>query len=242
MFEKLIESASTFANEEFVNQLKEVAKTTETNINGLTEKATVYERDMKTAIEKRDGLNSLVKGTFGIDEINEDSLKSVIDNPDVSKLQDLLRAKQSEYEATVNSYETKIRDTALNVNILESGLLDGVKSPLGKKLLLDELRNGAIVSEDGSIGYVDDKGVTVYATDGKPLAISDKVNSLYENEDYKVFFPVKKGGGKQGGDNSGGMGLKDISKMTRSEKAQLMSELSPADYQKLVQQSLNKTK
>ena len=238
MFEELIESASTFANEEFVNKLKKVAKTTEQNIDGLTEKATVYEKDLKKAVEKRDTLRDTVKNTLGIEEINEDSLKAIITNPDVNKLQDMLQNTKTEYETKLNTYEKELKDKELNVRILESGVLDSVKSNIGKKLLLDELRSNATIDSDGNVSYTDSEGTTVYGTDGKPLTVSEKIKSLYKNEDYSVFFPNKSGGGKQGGDNPSGMGLKDLAKMTRSEKAKLMAEMSPSEYQELVKKSL----
>jgi len=238
MFEELIESASTFANEEFVTKLKEVATSTEQSINGLKQKASVYESDLRKAIEKRDALKNTVKSTLGVEEINEESLKAVIDNPDVSKLQDMLHSTKSAYEEQIKTYEQKLSDKELNLHLLETGVLDGVKSNIGKKALLDELRNGATLDENGNIVYQDSNGTTVYGDDGKPLSVTDKVKSLYDNPDYQVFFPTKKGGGKQGGDTPNGYGVKDLSKLTRAEKAKLMSELSPSEYQELVRKSL----
>jgi hypothetical protein len=238
MFEELIESASTFANEEFVNKLKEVATKTESNINGLKEKASAYEVDMRKAIEKRDAIKNTVKSTLGVEEISEESLKAVIDNPDVNKLQEMLQSTKTAYEEQLSTYKQKLSDKELNLHLLETGVLDGVKSNIGKKALLNELRNGATLDENGNIVYLDSTGATVRGDDGKPLSVADKVKALYDNPDYQVFFPTKKGGGKQGGDNPNGYGVKDISKLTRSEKAKLMAEMSPAEYQELVRKSL----
>ena len=240
MFEDLIETAGTLANDEFVNRLKEVAKNTEESFNSLKEESTRYKSEFERAIEKRDKVKNIVKQSLGIEDVSEESLQEAISKlgtNDTKQLQELLNETKTQYEAKISDYEQKLRDKEINFAILQSGALDGVKSKVAKQLIIDELKAGATL-KDGSLVYLDENESIIFGNDGKPVSVVDKVQSLYNNDDYKSFFPIKNGGGKQG--DNGGYGAKDLSKLSRKEKAELMAKLSPAEYQKLVLANIKK--
>jgi len=250
MFEELIESAKKFGNDEFVTKLEQVATTTSTNISELTGKLTHSETELNKSINKRDSLKDMIRKNTGLEELGEENfieylngLKKPSENNDIAKLQAMLEDSKTTYESEIKNLRSEASNKELNLTLLETGVLDGVTNTLGKKLILDKLRE-SLIMKDGSLVYVDENGTTVFdENSGKPLTVDDKLMGLYEDEQFSIFFPTKKGGGKEGDNSSSSnLGFKDISKLSRSEKAKLMGSMSSEEWQDLVRLNINKGK
>ena len=254
-FEKVLESAKLLGNDDFVKDLESaVAKTTE-SLTTTSERVKVLETTLEGEVTKKKKLRELIKANTGLEEISEDTFKGYIESlkgkgldeaikADNEKLTNMIGEYKSKLEETTTQYERSLNNVKLDNLILGEGALSGIESSVAKGLLLEKIREGAVPSDNGLV-YKDENGSTVLKDDGTPLTLSDKVAELMDNPDYSMFFPDrrKKGGGKSVGDSSASShGVKDLSKLTRTEKAKLMSELSAEDYQALVRANLNKGK
>lgn len=243
MLEEIIKTAEKFGNEEFVKELRTFSESNASNISEITGKVNHLESELSRSISKRDTLKSMIRDKTGIEEVSEESFSAYISDlhsknssDDVRKLQSMLDDTKTSYEGTISEMKQKVITNELNLSILETGALDGVKSSIGKNLILEKLREGLSV-KDGEMTYVADDGSTVFDSNGKPLTVGDKLSSLYESEDYSVFFPAKKGGGKEG-DKPNTSKVNDLSKLTRSEKAKLMASMTPSEWQDLVRANI----
>ena len=252
-FEKLLESAKTFANEEFVKDLEKAVAETTTTLTTTTERVGILEKELEGSIGKKNKLRDIIKQNTGLEEISEENFNKFIADlkakggdetlrADNQKLQGMVGEYKSKLEEISGTYESKINGIKLEKAILETGEISGIESSVAKNLILEKAKEGAVVSDNG-IAYLDANGSTVLKGDGTPLTLSDKIAMMREDADYAILFPDKrKKGGSKGVDNQsvGNYGVKDLSKLTRTEKAKLMKELSPAEYQELVRANLKK--
>ena len=253
-FEKLLESAKTFANEDFVKDLEAAVTATTTQLKTTSERVGILEKELEGSIGKKNKLRDIIKSNTGLDEISEENFSKFINElktkggdetlkADNQKLQTMVSEYKTKLEETATTYESKINNIKLENAILGTGELSGIESGVARTLVLEKAKEGAVMSENGLV-YLDKNGSTVLKSDGTPLTLSDRMAQLREDADYSMFFPDKrkKGGGKSVNSSAGDYGVKDLSKLTKSEKAQLMKELSPEDYQALVRANLNRRK
>jgi hypothetical protein len=251
-FEKLLESAKTFANDDFVRDLETAVATTTSTLNSTTERVSILEKELEGSISKKNKLRDIIKVNTGLEEISEENFTKFVTElktkggdetlrADNQKLQGMVGEYKSKIDEIATTYESKINSIKLENAILGTGEISGIESSVAKSLVLEKAKEGAVVSDKGIV-YIDANGSTVLKGDGTPLTLSDRMAQLREDADYAMFFPdkLKKGGGKGvSSPSSSDYGVRDLSKLTRTEKAKLMKELSPADYQALVRANLN---
>lgn len=255
MLDKLLESAKKLGNDEFVKDFETAVSEINSTIGKTTERVKVLETELEGSISKKNKLRDLIKNHTGIEEISEENFtgylealkgkpadESIIE--DNRKLSEAVNGYKSKLETVESEYKSKLNQVIVDKEILSSGKLPNIESNVAKSIILDEIRKNAAISESGLI-YKDDSGSTVLKDDGTPLTLDDKINSMMDNPDYSMFFPDKrkKGGGKGvGSSDFSSHGVKDLSKLSRTEKAQLMKDLTPSEYQALVRANLNKRK
>jgi hypothetical protein len=244
LFNKVLEKAQTIGNEEFVTELKDAIRVVEDLNKENTTKLNEVNSKFSDAVSSRDNLKELVRSKTGLTDITGDTLSEFFNglksnDPDVKTLQTLIEENKAKYEDDLKQHENKYSQREIDYEILKSGALNNIKSNVARNVVMDELKNGLVLKE-GELVYVDSNGSTIVNGEGKPLGVNDKIKSLYDNEDFKPFFPVKRGGNKEGSEYSDNGSHKDLSKLSRSEKAKLMSELSPQEYQELVRKNMAK--
>ena len=253
-FEKLLESAKLLGNDEFVKDFESAVVNSTEQITATSNRVKVLETTLESEVTKKKKLRELIKSNTGLEEISEETFKSYIDTmkgqgadealkADNNKLSNMIGEYKTKLEETTSRYENSLNDVKLNNLILTEGVVSEIESSVAKDLVLQKIKEGSVVTEAGLV-YKDANGSTVLKDDGTPLTMSDKVQELIDNPDYSMFFKDKrkKGGGKGVGNPNVNHGVKDLSKLTRAEKAKLMSELSSEEYQSLVRANLNKGK
>ena len=255
MLDKLLESARKLGNDDFVKDFETAVSTVNGTMKENMDRVKVLETELEGSISKKNKLRDLIKTHTGIEEISEDNFKGYLSSikgkpadesiiEDNRKLSEAVNEYKNKLGNMENEYSSKLNQVIVDKEILSSGKLPNIESNVAKSIILDEIRKNATISESGII-YKDNNGSTVLKNDGTPLTLDDKINSMMDSPDYSMFFPDKrkKGGGKGVGSSEfSSHGVKDLSKLSRTEKAQLMKDLSPSDYQAIVRANLNKRK
>jgi len=212
--------ASTLGNEELaaaVSGLKQSSSSSLDRVNKL-------ESDLQKAIEKRDRQAQLVKSTFGLEELTEDALKSVLDkagktDPDATKaetqqLMSLAEKLKKENEELSQKYQYTKNQYKIEKSLAKIGALEDTKGSKAYDILLSEITNGATFDENGILIFKANDGTTVRNADSSPVTLEQRYEALKNNEDLSFLFKEKRS--KSGSGTSGTQG-------STSAKA-------PADY------------
>lgn len=185
-------------------------------VNELTSKLNKLETDSKKAFSARDELKSklnLVKNTFGLDEIDDDSLTKILKSKgnenEITNLKSLLEKTTLEKQEMEKTYKQKLTSFAVEQAIIATGLAQKADTKEDFEFLKSKVLNGLVYNEDGSISFVNEDGSTVYEQ-GKQLSIDAKVESLYNNPQYAKYFKTKGVGGTGANPNpNGGSGMQN---------------------------------
>lgn len=225
-------------NEEAIGIVSEIEKVQAS----LTDRVSFLEKDSKTAFEKRDHAVGELKTALeklGIEDFSDESLSRLKKGGDSSAEVENIKKQLEEAINTKsqleNEYMSYKQTVALESAIAEAGVAAEVANPEMFKIVKNLLQSGATINDDGTVGYKNPDGTTMYV-DGKPLTLSDRVNQLASDEAYAgLFKPRGVGGsgskGSKGGSQSPNV---DLSKLSHAEKGQLMKELGHDGYLALV--------
>lgn len=228
-FAKLLEIVKD--NEEAVALVKGL----QTSSESLTKEVNRLELVANEAIDKRNKIKSVVKGTLGVDEITEEALKSLIssskgDDKSKAEIENLQKqlAELANSKVTIEqSYKQKIQTMNLEREIASLGISDEV-IPTKLDYLNFRVRQGLSFNDDGMPMFLNDDGSTKYVN-GKPMTLQDRYSEILEKEP-DLFKPnTKSGTGGQGGHSTVGKAFAD---MTESEKVALYRQ-DPNKYRQL---------
>ncbi len=113
-----------------------------------------------------------------------------------------------------------------------------VHSPHAYDVILKELSAGATFNDDGSIGYKNEDGTTIYGENGKELTLQGRYEQLKADDTFSYLFKdqFKTGGGKPANSgpqkDAGGTTLRR-SKMSEEDKVKYISKYSMSGYMAL---------
>ncbi len=177
----------------------------------LVGKISHLEKDSKKAFSKRDeaiGTVNRVKEYFGVEALDEDTLKTVkggSNDSEINNLREQLKQAvdskteiESEYGAFKNA---SILEQAIN----EAGIAGTVANPEMYKVVKSLLQENASVLESGEVVYVNPDGSTVY-NGAKPLTLQDRAQQIALDDSYAGLFKPQGSGGSGSKKTSGSAG------------------------------------
>lgn len=202
--------AEESGNEELITAVSKLENTFTENVSRIGS----LEKDLQKAIEKRDRQAQLVKSTFGIDEISEKALNSLVDktaNPDDTlkaendKLASMIEAIKSEKDSVLNEYKSMQNKYKIEKTLTSLGAVSEVANTKAYDILLGEVSKGLAFDDNGNPIFKADDGTTVRNSDGSPLTLADKYEQLKTSDEFKFLFKASKsksGSGANQGANS----------------------------------------
>lgn len=223
---------------QFVNSLNDKAQ----NVDTLTAKVNSLENKATEAINSRQSIKDLVRGTLGVEEISEDNLKALLDNkskPDekalaeITNLKGLLEKANSEKTELSSSYESQMNDLVLTNNLRDLGIGALASTPAMEATILQMMKDGA-TREGDKVLYKNQDGTTIYSESGKEMTPNDKLNQLRANSDYAPLFkPTTNSGTGTSGNKGTSSGSTRKSEMSNSEKGSYIKEHGQEAYMQL---------
>ena len=208
------------------------------NAEELTRKVNSLELKANEAIEARQKLKELIKGTTGLSEVSEEALKGLLDNKskgdekyaaEIENLKGLLEKASGETQTIQQTYEQKIQKLALDNALANAGLGANVANEAMYSIVSNLVREGATYEND-SIVYKNSDGSTMYGQNGKPLSIQDKMAQLKSDPNYAGLFKIDTRSGTSTPTTNGGS--KSFADMTESERTVLYRS-NPDEFRRL---------
>jgi len=221
-FEKLIGLVGD--NPEALEVIKLLETASTSNVGKINE----LELKVSNIAETRDKYklgNDLVKKSFGIENINDETiaelLKSKGNKDNEAELQNLkqqIELGQQERADIETSYKSKLSDIALKNALSKTGLAQRAINPEVYEILEGIALKGAVYEDDKIIFKNDDKS-TKYVN-GKPMSLSDRVDELSKSTAYSTMFHAE---GTGGGGASNSTNNKSVNTSSMSA-TQMMNE------------------
>ena len=229
-------------------ELAQVVETFNNNFQNNMAQIQTLQKDVKTAVEKRDGLKTLVRNATGLNDLTEESLsgflaskgdeQSGILRKEVEELQHKLGEVTGSVDNVKSEYEQKIFGLKLDRAVNMLGAQNEVHSPHAYNVILDELSRGATFEND-EIVYKNEDGSSVFTHDGQPAGIKSRYEDMKANESFSYLFKdqFKAGGGKPAGPqgpkrDAGGAALKR-STLSDADKVKYISKHGMGAYKAL---------
>lgn len=174
-----------------VTQYETTAKTNADNVQGL-------ERDLKTAIDKRQSLKDLIRKTTGLSELTEESLSKLGSGDDALRSEvTALQEKLSETIADRDSLNGKHSHEMNSMRMLDMlrgmGVDTEVWNPKAFEAVAGMMLDGAEYT-DGAFQYKSEDGATVFGESGSALTVQEKLSQLKTDESVYQFKPQTGGG------------------------------------------------
>lgn len=201
--------ASELGNEDLNSAIAGLETSNKTNLD----KIGALELDRNKAVEKRDRVSQLVKNTFGLDEITEESLKNFqgsrgdadavlkAENDKLVSMTDMLKMeKDSAIERltnTTNRYK-------IEKSLAGLGAMSDTENQRAYDILLTEVTSGAEFDADGNLIFKANDGTTVRNADGSPMSLQDRYSQVKDSDEFQFLFKSKRS--KSGSGSSGGSG------------------------------------
>lgn len=185
----------------------------ETSSTANLDRISTLEKDLQKSIEKRDRQAQLVKSTFGVDEITEEALRSVMSgkaDPDAvlkaenEKLVSMAEMLKAEKEALNSKYTDTVNRYKIEKSLAGLGAIEETENQRAYEILLGEVTNGATFDENGELIFRGNDGTTVRNADGSPMSLADKYSQVKDSDDFQFLFKTKRS--KSGSGSSGGKG------------------------------------
>ena len=222
---------------EIVKGLEATSLSNVSTINSLETKSSA----LSTDLSKFKLGNTIVKEHLGIEQLNEDTIKEALSKmkggkgdeaslAEIGNLKKLLEESGVRESTLTTGYEEQLQEMALTNSLRDIGIDSVASSTRASKLLLDDLKSGAVF-ENNLIVYKGADGTTLYGKDNKPLTPTQRFAEMQSSEDYSGFFKadVKRGGGAQHNAGSSSNGL-SRSKMSHSEKSKYITDNGEDSY------------
>jgi len=161
------------------------------------------ERDLKTAIDKRQELKDLIRKTTGLSELSEDALSKLGQGDEalkseVTTLQEKIEAITQERDGLTSKHTQELNTMRMTDMLRSMGVDTQVWNQKAFEAVANQMLEGAEYT-DGGFTYKAEDGATVFGENGKALTIKEKLSQLRENPDMYQFKPVQ-GAGANGGD------------------------------------------
>ena len=209
--------AEESGNEDLLSAVASLEENTTQNVNRIQS----LEKDLQKAIEKRDRQSSIVKNTFGIDEITEDTLKSIVEKQ--TKPDEVLKAENENLLNTANTLKSekeKLEQDFTNVqkqykiekSLLNLGANGELASQKAYDILLNEVSNGLSFDDNDKIVFKANDGTTIRNSDGSPMSLEDRYDAIRNSDEFQFLFKSKKSKSGSGTPNSSTSGTRTPTK------------------------------
>lgn len=156
------------------------------------------ERDLKTAIDKRQDLKELIRKTTGLSELSEDALSKLGQGDEALKsevgtLQEKLEAVMAERDGLNGKHTQEINTMKMTDHLRSMGVDSQVWNQSAFEAVAQKMLEGAEY-DGGSFVYKADDGATVFGDNGKALTVKERIAQLREDESMYQFKPVQGAG------------------------------------------------
>lgn len=187
-------------NEELLSEVSGYETTATTNadrVQGL-------ERDIKTAVDKRQALKDLIRKTTGLSELTEENLSKLGSGDEALKsevlsLQDKLGLAISERDGLNNQHKGEINSMRMMDMLRSMGVdKETLNTTTAFDAVAEKMLKGAEYTEDG-FRYVEEDGATVFGQGGKALTVNERLSQLREDKDVYQFAKPTGGGASSSG-------------------------------------------
>jgi len=171
-------------------------ETTLTERNNAYTKLEVVAQEAKAG---RDKIKGLVKTTFGLSEITEDSLSAVSKNVDEAMQEKIkeLNDEKGQFQSQLDEVNTK-HDNEMSKLILSDTLRGlGIDSQSSNGLAFEQITQLVLndaTRENSEFVFKDKDGITLFGVGGKPLTVKERVATLQKG-DYSFLFKPTAGAG-----------------------------------------------
>jgi len=203
-FEKLIGLVGD--NTEALEVIKVLETATKSNVETINNLELKVANITETRDKYKQG-NDLIKKTFGIDNINDETiegLKSSKGNKDneaeLQNLKNQIDLAQKERTDVETSYKAKLSDMALRNALSKTGLAQRAINPEMYEILEGIALKGAVYENDNIIFKNDDNSTKYH--NNKPMSLSDRVEELSTSSSYATMFKAEGTGGGGAGNGT----------------------------------------
>jgi len=239
-----LEAFRKIAEETGNEELQTAVSSFETSSKANLDRIGTLERDLQKSIEKRDRQAGIVKNTFGVDEITEESLKAFLDkgNPDESlkaensKLAGMTEALSKEKQELVQKYNETVNRYGVEKQLMSLGAAEDTENAKAYDILMSNIMTGSSFDDTGNVIFKENDA-TVRNADGSPTTLADRYSQLKDSDEFSFLFKKKrsKSGSGANGSTSGvdNSTRNTRSKMSPSEKANYIRENGQDKYLKL---------
>lgn len=223
--------ASELGNEDLLSAINVVESTSKANLDKISS----LELDRNKAIEKRDRISSMVKNTFGLDELTEENLSKIAKgdkDPDpvlkaeIEKMSTMTEMLKAEKDALNSKYTDTVNRYKIEKSLAGLGAIEDTENQRAYDILLNEVTQGADFDDEGNLVFKANDGTTVRTADGSAMSLSDRYNQVKDSDEFQFLFKTKRsksGSGSSGG-NSGGSKLTSLKGLNDVERTRLYKQ------------------
>lgn len=181
----------------------EVAKALETEMGGAVAQIKSFEAKFNEAKTGRDEAKAKLReiaDTFGVDitELNSETLKGKKgDDKSKAEIEALAKKMQeldSSYQSKLKESDERYTNKVIEYEIAKAGLAANVVNDKALSLVIESLKNGAVLDE-GGIVYKDKDGSTMRTATGQPMSIADKMAQFQADTNNAFLFKATAQGG-----------------------------------------------
>ena len=203
-------------NEETLNEIQAL----ESSLTKLKEEKTLLESKNLEIIENRDKvkqINSVFKEALGLEDLTNITVEKVKEKittknqnekSELKNIEAQIVSLKEQYENELKNRDNQLFQKNIDLEILKNGQKINCISPVAMEVVMNELKKNAFI-EDNKIVFKNEAGEIV-RKDGLAITLSDRIESLKQDENYKGFFiaDVQSGSGfkskpAQGTSNNG---------------------------------------
>lgn len=168
-------------------------------------KVQTLERDLKSAIDKRQEIKDLIRKTTGLSELSEDALSKLGTGDEalkseVTTLQEKIEMITQERDGLTSKHTNELNTMRMTDMLRSMGVDANVWNQSAFEAVAKKMLDGAEYT-DGGFVYKAEDGATVFGNNGKALTVKERIAQLREDETMYQFKPTA-GGGATGGDKS----------------------------------------
>ena len=216
MEDHLLEKLKEFnVPEEVLAEVSEIKKSSD-NFREKFEEQRELKRRVTDELNESAKLLKQVKNTLGVDELTVEAIEGLTtqqtDNKEFETEKRKLEAQLKALEEEALTYKTKTEELsgltkkqALQVEAYKLGIKNNLVSDKAAEVVMAELQKGYNVDENGKGYYVDKNNNIALNKRGEELSISDKFETLLNDDDYSFLFKPRT---ESGGESTRSQGFK----------------------------------
>lgn len=215
------------------------------NVDTLTNKVNEFENKFNDAVSTRDKAKanlSLVKNTFGLEEITEEALSELKNSKngkgdekllaEIDNLRSQMSTNDNAYKEDSNKLINEIRELRLGSQLSDliatSNIID---DQTARKDAMNAVKSMMSFNEKNEPIFLKEDGTTRFNANGGTYSMQDAINDVLQQRPYLMARDTKSGGDSRG--NSGGGATASRAKMTNAEKGAYIKEHGNEAYLKL---------